>query len=233
VGSVIGHESEGPATSAKATRPRRTHCSVQHAAHTMPEHVIHNDLPRNARRLEVTDQEGAKGKGSTCLQNVRRREMASADPSTGSVPLPSSSNKTRLSGPAVSRMTLTRAMWPENVDKLCSRDWLSPRSASTFENTAICTPDCLEPTKIAYRNIGMEVGPTASPVKNKCLKVHSNRASERGCKAKLMMTCSVSKHILCYAHLWRLEDAAVVIRISFQPQEHASLRHEHRDAECL
>lgn len=65
--------------------------------------------------------------------------MARAAPSVGSVPLPSSSSSTRLRASAAARMSLTRTMCPENVDRLCSSDWLSPRSASAPLNTTICT----------------------------------------------------------------------------------------------
>ena len=63
-----------------------------------------------------------------------RRSMiawASAEPSSGSVPAPSSSRSTRLFGPADARMPMMFVMWLLNVDSDCSMLCSSPMSACT------------------------------------------------------------------------------------------------------
>ena len=63
--------------------------------------------------------------------------MASAAPSTGSVPAPSSSNRIRLFSSASFSISTVLAMCAEKVDRLCSMLCSSPTSASTRSNT--CT----------------------------------------------------------------------------------------------
>ena len=57
-----------------------------------------------------------------------------APPSTGSVPAPSSSIRTRLVSPASSIIALIFFIWPENVERDCSIDPSSPMSAKTASN---------------------------------------------------------------------------------------------------
>ena len=66
--------------------------------------------------------------------------MASAAPSTGSVPAPSSSNKIRLSSSACRRISTVLDMWAEKVDRLCSMDCSSPTSARIRSNTRTVEP---------------------------------------------------------------------------------------------
>ena len=63
--------------------------------------------------------------------------MASAAPSCGSVPAPNSSNKTKLSKSAFSKISTMFTICEENVLKLCSIDCSSPISANIFLNTQI------------------------------------------------------------------------------------------------
>ena len=56
-------------------------------------------------------------------------------PSTGSVPAPSSSSRTRLPPSASSRIRMMLVMWAEKVERDCSMDCSSPISANTAENT--------------------------------------------------------------------------------------------------
>ena len=60
-----------------------------------------------------------------------RRACASADPSVGSVPAPSSSSRTSVPGPAASTILVIERRWPENVDRLWATDCSSPISAKT------------------------------------------------------------------------------------------------------
>ena len=62
-------------------------------------------------------------------------DMASAAPSVGSVPAPSSSKSTRVLSPHSSNMRTMLVMCEENVDRFCSILCSSPMSASTPENT--------------------------------------------------------------------------------------------------
>ena len=55
--------------------------------------------------------------------------IASADPSAGSVPAPSSSSSTSDRGPARSSTSMMAVMWPEKVESDCSIDCSSPMSA--------------------------------------------------------------------------------------------------------
>ncbi len=56
---------------------------------------------------------------------------ASAEPSVGSVPAPSSSSSTRLSRPASSTILTIERRWPLKVDSDCAMDCSSPMSAKT------------------------------------------------------------------------------------------------------
>ena len=60
-----------------------------------------------------------------------RMDMASAAPSVGSVPAPSSSNSTMERAVTFSRMRTMLVMWDEKVDRDCSMDCSSPMSANT------------------------------------------------------------------------------------------------------
>ena len=59
---------------------------------------------------------------------------ASAEPSVGSVPAPSSSSRTRVPGPAASTIRVIERRWPENVERLWAIDCSSPMSAKTSRN---------------------------------------------------------------------------------------------------
>ena len=59
------------------------------------------------------------------------RAWASAEPSVGSVPAPSSSSSTSVPGPAASTIRMIERMWPENVDSDWAIDCSSPMSAKT------------------------------------------------------------------------------------------------------
>ncbi len=64
-----------------------------------------------------------------------RSACASADPSVGSVPAPSSSRSTSVSGPAASTIRVIDRRWPENVESDCATDCSSPMSAKTSRST--------------------------------------------------------------------------------------------------
>ncbi len=66
--------------------------------------------------------------------------IPSAAPSTGSVPAPSSSNSTRESWSAFSKIFTVFTMWAEKVLKLCSILCSSPISAKISWNTASLLP---------------------------------------------------------------------------------------------
>ena len=69
-----------------------------------------------------------------------RSAWASADPSVGSVPAPSSSSSTRQPGPAPSTMRTIERRWPLNVDSDCATDCSSPMSANTSRKTGRTLP---------------------------------------------------------------------------------------------
>src|SRR5258705_479433 len=64
-----------------------------------------------------------------------RSAWASAEPSVGSVPAPSSSSSTSVPGPAASTMRMIERMCPENVDSDWAIDCSSPMSAKTSRKT--------------------------------------------------------------------------------------------------
>ena len=66
--------------------------------------------------------------------------MASAAPSVGSVPAPSSSNSARDLGVTFFRMSTMLVMWEEKVDSDCSMDCSSPMSANTSSKMASSDP---------------------------------------------------------------------------------------------
>ena len=68
------------------------------------------------------------------------RAWASAEPSVGSVPAPSSSSRTSVSGPAASTIVVIRRRWPENVDSDWATDCSSPMSANTSRQTGSRLP---------------------------------------------------------------------------------------------
>ena len=74
-----------------------------------------------------------------CNSRVRIA-WASAAPSVGSVPAPSSSKSTRSWGVTSCMMLTMFTMWLEKVDRLCSMDCSSPMSAKTCSNTASSVP---------------------------------------------------------------------------------------------
>ena len=61
--------------------------------------------------------------------------MASAAPSVGSVPAPSSSTSTRVPSAEFLTISTMLRMWELNVDRLCSMLCSSPMSAKMFSNT--------------------------------------------------------------------------------------------------
>ena len=78
-----------------------------------------------------------------------RIAIASAAPSVGSVPAPSSSKRQRESGSAFAMISTMFFMWEEKVERLCSMLCSSPMSAKTSLNTGMreftaagmCMPD--------------------------------------------------------------------------------------------
>ncbi len=66
--------------------------------------------------------------------------MASAAPSVGSVPAPSSSNSTSDCGVTLFNISTMLVMWEEKVDSDCSMDCSSPISANTSSNMASSEP---------------------------------------------------------------------------------------------
>ena len=66
--------------------------------------------------------------------------MASAAPSVGSVPAPSSSKRQRELESACSRIFTMVVMWEEKVLRLCSMLCSSPMSANTSSNTDSSDP---------------------------------------------------------------------------------------------
>ena len=70
-----------------------------------------------------------------CLWRCSRMAMARAAPSVGSVPAPSSSKSTRLSGVICFKKDTMFVMWEEKVLRLCSMLCSSPMSANTLVNT--------------------------------------------------------------------------------------------------
>ena len=65
---------------------------------------------------------------------------ASAEPSVGSVPAPSSSSSTSVPGPACSTIRMIDRRWPENVDSDWAIDCSSPMSANTSRSTGSFEP---------------------------------------------------------------------------------------------
>ena len=74
--------------------------------------------------------------GARLSRRKRRIACASADPSCGSVPAPSSSNSTSERSSASSRIGMILERCDENVERLCSMLCSSPMSACTCRNTA-------------------------------------------------------------------------------------------------
>ena len=70
-----------------------------------------------------------------------RSACARAEPSVGSVPAPSSSSRTRVSGPACSTIRMMDRRWPEKVDSDWAMDCSSPMSAKTSRKTGSEEPD--------------------------------------------------------------------------------------------
>ncbi len=66
--------------------------------------------------------------------------IASAPPSSGSVPAPASSSRTSAGSSSALSIATMLAMWPENVLRLAAIDCSSPMSAKTVRNTGICEP---------------------------------------------------------------------------------------------
>ena len=66
--------------------------------------------------------------------------IASAPPSSGSVPAPASSSRTSAGSSSALSIATMFAMWPENVLRLAAMDCSSPMSAKTVRNTGICEP---------------------------------------------------------------------------------------------
>ena len=60
---------------------------------------------------------------------------ASADPSVGSVPAPSSSRSTSVPGPPAATIRMIERRWPENVESDWAIDCSSPMSAKTSSQT--------------------------------------------------------------------------------------------------
>ena len=60
-----------------------------------------------------------------------RSAWASAEPSVGSVPAPSSSSRISVPGPAASTIRVIERRWPENVESDWAIDCSSPMSANT------------------------------------------------------------------------------------------------------
>ena len=86
---------------------------------------------------------------------------ASAEPSVGSVPAPSSSSSTRQPGPASSTMRTIERMWPEKVDSDWAIDCSSPMSAKTSRKigsrdpgaAGTCRPDwCISASRPSVRS---------------------------------------------------------------------------------
>jgi hypothetical protein len=108
------------------------------------------------------------------------------------VPLPSSSNRTKLLGPTLFRIPVTCRMCPENVDKLCCSDWLSPRSASTSEKIATYSSNKLvtaflllhlpTTTRVVSDAMALRVGIWCSGVLNKLAKHIWNAVTSSSCK---------------------------------------------------
>ncbi len=69
-----------------------------------------------------------------------RSAWASAEPSVGSVPAPSSSSSTSVPRPADSTIRVIERRWPENVERLCAIDCSSPMSAKTSRKTGSREP---------------------------------------------------------------------------------------------
>ena len=67
-------------------------------------------------------------------------DMASAAPSVGSVPAPSSSNSASDRGVTLRSISTMLVMWEEKVDSDCSMDCSSPMSANTSSNMASSEP---------------------------------------------------------------------------------------------
>ena len=85
-----------------------------------------------------------------CIIDVDEIAIASAAPSVGSVPAPSSSNRNRESASAFARMETMEVMWEEKVLKLCSMLCSSPISAKTSVKTDSCEFD-VETLRPTYR----------------------------------------------------------------------------------
>ena len=62
------------------------------------------------------------------VRNSSRTAEPMAAPCSGSVPVPSSSSRTKVAGAAWERMAAVAATWAEKVESCCSIDWSSPIS---------------------------------------------------------------------------------------------------------
>ena len=97
--------------------------------------------------------------------------MASAAPSVGSVPAPSSSNRAKERELTWPRMSTMLVIWEEKVERLCSMDCSSPMSANTSSNTessvpssaGTCRPACIisvnRPTVLSVTVLPPVLGP--------------------------------------------------------------------------
>ena len=131
--------------------------------------------------------------------------FASAEPSSGSVLVPSSSRSTRESGPACRRILMTLRMWEPKVETESAMLCWSPMSAKTPPNTGsalpssatTCRPDwCMSaasPTVFIATVLPPVFGPvtTSADQSGPTLTVSGTASRPRsGCLARINRRCS-------------------------------------------
>ena len=126
------------------------------------------------------------------------RAWASAEPSVGSVPAPSSSSRTSVSGPARATIRMIERRWPRNVDSDWATDCSSPMSAKTSPNTGrrvpasagTCSPDwCIRLSRPRVRRATV-LPPVFGPVMTSAvyssprrMSIGTTRPVRPGCRA--------------------------------------------------